>query len=144
MYIKEIKYEDLDGNPITEKFMFNYNKAELTVMNLEQPGGLQAYIEKIANTNDVPSLIKLFQKLILDSYGIKSDDGKHFIKEIDGHKLADDFKQTEAYSELFMLLATDAKEAEKFVNGIIPKSMVKELEEERKKQGLPANNTPLR
>ena len=142
MYIKEIEYEDLDGNKIKETFTFHYNKKELTVMNLEVPGGLNYYIEKISNTNDTPELIKLFQKLILGAYGEKSADGKKFIKVVDGHRLSEDFEQTEAHSELFMLLATDAKEAEKFINQCIPQSMVKEIEAERRNgniQNIPSH-----
>lgn len=138
MYKKEIKYEDLNGNEIKETFTFHYNKKELTVMNLEVPGGLQGYIEKISNTQDIPELIKLFQKLILSAYGVPSDDGKRFIKVKDGHKLAEDFEQTEAYSELFMLLATDAKEAEKFINQCIPQSLVKEIEAEKRNASISA------
>ena len=41
-------------------------------------------------------------------------------KDENGHKLADRFAQTEAYSELFMELSTDSTEAAAFINGIIP------------------------
>ena len=47
----------------------------------------------------------------------KSPDGKRFIKS---EELSTAFSQTEAYSQLFMELATDADAAAKFVNGIIP------------------------
>lgn len=134
MYIKEITYEDYNGEKVTEKFYFNFSRAELATMNLEVEGGLQNYIERITNTRDVPSLIKLFQDLILRSYGVKSDDGKKFIKVKDGHKLAEDFAQTDAYSEYFMLLVQDDKEAEKFINGVIPKQI---LDEAVKNKNLP-------
>ena len=134
MYIKEITYEDYNGEKVTEKFYFNFSRAELATMNLEVEGGLQNYIERITNTRDVPSLIKLFQDLILRSYGVKSDDGKKFIKVKDGHKLSEDFAQTDAYSEYFMLLVQDDKEAEKFINGVIPKQI---LDEAVKNKNLP-------
>lgn len=132
MYIKEIKYEDYNGETVSEKFYFNFTKAELATMNLEQEGGLQNYIDKISNERDTPKLIKLFQDLILRSYGVKSEDGKKFIKVKDGHKLAEDFMQTDAYSEYFMMLVQDEKEAEKFINGIIPKDILKEVESKKK------------
>ena len=43
--------------------------------------------------------------------------GKRFIKS---KELSEAFSQTEAYSQLFMELATDADAASKFVNGIVP------------------------
>lgn len=136
MYIKEISYEDFNGEKVTEKFYFNFTKAELATMNLEQEGGLQNYIERITNTRDTPKLIKLFQDLILKAYGVKSDDGKKFIKVKDGHKLAEDFAQTDAYSEYFMLLVQDEKEAEKFINGVIPKSVLNEVNKDQKNSSV--------
>ena len=61
---------------------------------------------------------------MLKAYGEKSPDGKRFIKVNDaGIPLSIGFSQTEAYSQLFMELATDAKAASDFVNGIIPANM---------------------
>ena len=54
---------------------------------------------------------------MLKAYGKKSDDGRRFIKT---PEISEEFAQTEAYSDLFMLLATNAEEAAKFVNGIVP------------------------
>ena len=50
---------------------------------------------------------------------VVSDDGKRFIKN---EQLREEFSQTEAYSDLFMELASDADAASAFVNGIIPKN----------------------
>lgn len=130
MYIKEIKYEDFGGNEVTEKFYFNLSESELTMMNLTQEGGLQNYIERIVNTRDAGSLAKLFNELILMSYGEVSDDRKHFIKIRDGHKLAEDFMQTEAYSVFFMELANSEKSLAEFINGVVPKKLLKEAEKQ--------------
>ena len=80
-------------------------------------GGLTEMINKIIETQDVPAIIKIFKDLILKSYGVKSPDGKRFIKS---EELSTAFAQTEAYSVLFMELATNAEEAAAFVNGIMP------------------------
>lgn len=142
MYIKEITYEDYNGEKVSEKFYFNFTKAELATMNLEQEGGLQNYIERISNERDTPKLVKLFQDLILKAYGVKSDDGKHFIKVKDGHRLAEDFMQTDAYSEYFMMLVQDDKEATNFINGCIPKELLKEVQEAQKQGNSPV--TPIK
>lgn len=62
----------------------------------------------------------------MKAYGEKSPDGKRMIKSAE---LSEAFAQTEAYSELFMKLATDSKAASEFVNGIIPADMVKAAEQ---------------
>lgn len=121
MLQKTIEYKDYNGNERSKTFYFNLNKAELAEMQLTTKGGLDEMIQRIINTQDVPKLIEIFKDIILKSYGEKSADGEMFIKKDEnGHKLADRFAQTEAYSELFMELSTDSTEAAAFINGIIP------------------------
>lgn len=120
MLKKTIKYTDYDGNEREEDFYFNLSKAEVTEMELSKEGGMSEYIKKISAAQNAPELIKLFKEIITKSYGEKSLDGKRFIKN---KELTEAFTQTEAYSELFVELASNADEAVKFVNGIMPKNM---------------------
>ena len=124
MYKKTITYPDYNGEEIKEDFYFNLTKAEILEMQLEKEGGLAEKIQAIVDSKNVPELIKIFKELILRSYGEKSDDGKRFIKS---PELSREFTQTEAYSELFMELATDSDAASAFINGIIPANLAKEL-----------------
>lgn len=117
MLKKTITYTDYNNEERTEDFYFNLSKAELMEMELSIAGGLSETINKIIKTKDVPSLIKIFKKLVLDAYGVKSADGKRFIKS---EELSAEFSQTEAYSQLFMELATNSDAASAFVNGIVP------------------------
>lgn len=117
MFKKTIKYTDYNGVERSEDFYFNLSKAEIAEMELSVNGGLSELIKKITNTQDTKQLIALFKDLILRSYGEKSLDGKRFIKN---EELREAFMQTEAYSELFMELASDADAATAFVNGITP------------------------
>lgn len=123
MLKKRIKYTDYDGNEREEDFYFNLSKAELIELELTTEGGLEQMIQKITDTRDMPKLIELFKRLILMSYGEKSENGKRFIKS---KELSDAFAQTEAYSELFMELATDDKAASEFVNGIVPQGLAED------------------
>lgn len=125
MLKKRIEYVDYDGNDRAEDFYFNLTKAEITELELSTEGGLQNMIEKIIDAKDTPQIIQFFKKIILLSYGEKSPDGRRFIKS---KELSDEFTQTEAYSELFMELATDDKAAAAFVNGIIPKDLAMEAD----------------
>lgn len=120
MYKKTITYEDYNGTTRTEDFYFNLSKAELLELELSTEGGYEQLLSKIIKTKDQVKLIKIFKDLILMTYGEKSPDGRKFIKS---EELRQDFMQTEAYSDLFLLLASDDKEAAAFVNGIIPQSL---------------------
>lgn len=116
--IKEtITFEDYNGVTRTEDFHFNLTKAEVMEMEMSQHGGMAEMIQRIVAEQNAPAIIKIFKDLVLKAYGKKSDDGRRFIKN---EQLREEFSQTEAYSQLFMKLATDADAAAKFVNGIMP------------------------
>lgn len=120
MLKKTITYTDYNGVERTEDFYFNLNKAEIMEMELSVNGGLAEMIKQIINTNDAPAIVKTFKELVLKAYGEKSPDGKRFIKS---DELREAFEQTEAYSILFMELATNSDAASNFVNGIVPSDM---------------------
>lgn len=142
MLVKEIKYKDYNGNERTEIAYFNLSKAELMEMELSTSGGFQQYMNRIINTQDSKELIKTFKELILKSYGIKSDDGRRFIKS---KELSDEFAQTEAYSELFMELATNAQSAAEFANGIVPQDVAEEASKLQDQAALDASKvTPIK
>lgn len=117
MLKKTITYTDFNGGTRTEDFYFNLSKAELAEMELTTEGGLAALIQRVVDTNDAPSIIKIFKEIVLKAYGEKSADGKYFNKSAE---IANAFSHTQAYSDIFMELATDAKAASAFVNGIMP------------------------
>ena len=101
MLKKTITYTDYDGLERTEEFRFNLTKAELMDMELTTVGTFSKLMQKIIDEKDMVRLAKYFKELILKSYGVKSDDGKRFIKS---PELSEAFSQTEAYSELYMEL----------------------------------------
>lgn len=119
MLTKKITYTDYNGVERTENFYFNLSKAELMEMEMGTAGGFTEMLTRIVDAQDATSIIKVFKELVLKAYGEKSPDGKRFIKSAE---LSEAFAQTEAYSILFMELATDADAASKFVNGIMPEA----------------------
>lgn len=119
MVSKTITYTDYQGTERTETFFFNLTKAELMEMEYTTVGGLSVMIDKLISAIDLPEIIKIFKELIQKSYGVVSADGRRFIKN--DEQLAS-FTQTEAYSQLFMELATDADKASAFISGILPKT----------------------
>ena len=120
MVVEKIKYTDFNGLEREEEFMFNLTEAEITEMELTTDGGLSDSIKKIIAAQDTPQIIKVFKMLLLKSYGEKSADGRRFVKS---DKLSEEFAQTNAYSQLFMKLATDDKAAVALINGIMSDHM---------------------
>ena len=116
-------YMDFNGTERTEEFHFNLTKAEIMEMEMGTSGGMAEMIQRIVAAQDAPAIIKIFKDLVLKAYGQKSPDGRRFIKN---QELREEFAQTEAYSQIFMRLATDPDEAAKFVNGIMPQDLVQQ------------------
>lgn len=120
MLKKTIPYKDYNGVERVEDFYFNLSKAEAMEMELSISGGLTEMIRKIVAAQDTPTIIATFKQIILKAYGEKSPDGRRFVKS---EELSKAFSETEAYSILYMELATDANAAAEFVNGIVPKDV---------------------
>lgn len=140
MLKKLIEYTDYNGKKRSENFYFYLNKAELMEMELGTVGGMQNLIQLIIDKQDIPEIIKAFKMIILKSYGEKSADGVRFIKS---EELSNAFSQTEAYSNLYMELISNADAAAAFINGIVPADLVKAAEErkEENKQEEPVAET---
>ena len=115
-----ITYTDYNGNTVKEDFYFHLNKAELMQMQFGANGAYSQFIERITNQRDLKVLGSEFEHIILNAYGEKSDDGRTFKKS---EEIRENFKSTEAYSELFMELITDADKAVSFIKGILPKDL---------------------
>jgi hypothetical protein len=110
-------YTDFNGVERTEDFYFHLTEAEIMEMEIGTAGGLAEMIKRVVDAKDFPTILKTFKDVVLKAYGIKSPDGRRFEKS---EQIAAEFAQTNAYSKLFVELATDDKAAAEFVNGIIP------------------------
>lgn len=126
MHIETVEYTDYNGVERKEDFFFNLTKAELLEMEMGIVGGFNAMVQRAIDAQDQPTLIATFKDLLLKSVGVKSADGRRFIKN---DEVRADFKETEAYSILFMKYATDAEAASKFINGIVPKDLAQEAQQ---------------
>lgn len=131
MFKDTIAYTDFDGNNREETHYFNLTKAEVVFLENSSVEGLfTGYLKRIVESQDNVKIMKEFEKLVRASYGIKSNDGKRFIKS---EEITNEFMQTEAYSEFIMKILGDADYAAAFVNGIMP------AEEKSRQQMVPAN-----
>ena len=128
MLKKTINYTDYDGNKKTTEQYFNLNKAELLKLEMSVKGGYTAYVKRIIEAEDQPTIVEIFEDLIRRSYGVKTLDGG-FTKRKEDY---DAFVSTEAYSELFMELASNSEAAAEFINGIIPADLAVQLHESDK------------
>lgn len=124
MYKKKITYVDYNGNERTEEFYFNLSKAEMIMLESTTPGGYTSYLQRIIDSKDNIALMNTFTDLIRRSYGVKSDDGKHFVKNAD---VVEDFLNSAAYDQMFMEFFTTDNAAADFAKGIMPDNLDRQL-----------------
>lgn len=129
MLKKTIKYEDFDGNKREEDHYFNLTTTELTDLSNSVDGGLDVLIEKIIKEKDNRKIYDLFKKIVLMSYGIKSDDGRRFMKS---DEISHEFTQTAAYDALMTELLQKEGMSSDFIKAIIPSEFRKQMENSEK------------
>jgi len=117
MLKRTFKYTDFDGNEVSDDYYFNLTKAEVMELELSAYGGLETLIKRLIEEKNSEQIVQIFKKIILMSVGEKSYDGKRFIKN---EEIRNNFYQTEAYSQLFVELVTDADKANEFLRGVVP------------------------
>ena len=121
MLKKTMTFTDYEGNERTEDHYFNLTRSECLKMEMSTNGGITKLITKLIQTQNMPEVMKIFENFLAQSYGEKSLDGRQFVKS---PELFTAFSQTPAYDQLFFTLCTDADEASKFINAIIPNEAV--------------------
>lgn len=123
MLKKTVTYRDFNDEETTEVFFFHLSQAELVELEMSKEGGFVKAMKRVQEAGDQATLVKEMKNIILMSYGQKSPDGKKFIKN---ERLREEFESSEAFSTLFMELATDAGSALEFFQGIIPSKLAAE------------------
>lgn len=123
MIKQTITYNDYNGMERTEDFYFNLTEVELMNMNLEHVN-LQDKMRALVNAKDMQAIMKLITKIIYQSHGVKSDDGKHFRKS---DEISTSFMQSPAYTVLFMDMLKGKIDPVKFIKGIVPSDIAKKI-----------------
>ena len=123
MLKKKVKYVDFDGEKREDTLYFNLTEPEVVRLDVQFPGGLEEYINNLDEKTNPQDILSLFEKVLRASYGVKSEDGRYFVKE---EKDVDLFYQSAAYSALFVELVQDADKAASFFNGLLTTTTVVE------------------
>lgn len=117
MLKRNITFENLDGEMVTKEFHFNLSKGELIRLEAENDGkgGYQAAMQRIVDAKDGKAIMDEFENIIMLTVGERQ--GDQFVKN---DEIRSAFRNTAAFDELLMELATDANAGAAFVNAVIP------------------------
>lgn len=122
MLKKTVTYEDYNGNTVSEDLFFNINPVEMTRMNDMYPGGAVAYFQNIQSSQDAIKMMEVISDIVLYAYGVKSEDGKRFIKN---KQIKEEFEQSEAFVTIISDLLTSETAGVEFMTAVLPKKLVK-------------------
>ena len=120
MLKETVTYKDYNGNERTEELYFNMNQFELTEFAASLPDDL---FDAITDANDKQvdnssmtirvveklgrvGVIDFIKRLVLDSYGVKSEDGLYFEKS---DEIKRKFSQTVAFDTVMTKLLFSSK-----------------------------------
>lgn len=134
MFKKTVTYTDFLGEERTEDCYFNLTRSELTELSQSVSGGLDVMLERMLSAKDNKGMMEWFKKIILMSYGIRSDDGRRFMKS---EEISKEFSETGAYDEIFMWLITGGDQAvAEFINGVVPPKVAEEASKLAAERGM--------
>lgn len=116
MFKKQIKYVDFHGTERVEDFYFHMSVPEVTRLEASFGGmSIETYAKALSEGKDPEKMIKFIEDIVLTSYGVKSDNGRAFLKT---PEIRAEFEYSQAYAELFEELLTKPEVAEKFAMGV--------------------------
>jgi hypothetical protein len=115
MFKQNITYVDFNGVERKEDFYFHLSLPEVTRFEAEIGRSMEEHVKDLVANQDLKTLIDFLEKMILNSYGRKTSDGKSFHKS---KELRLEFEHSQAYAELFEMLLTSRELAEKFGEGV--------------------------
>jgi hypothetical protein len=124
MFKDTITYVDFNGEETTEDFFFHLSASDIARIELSHSGrgkaGMVEELNRIIKKQNGAEIVAAFETFVLDSYGVKSDDGRRFIKTA---AVYEEFRFSNAYDVFFIKLVTDAEFGAKFINGLLPEDL---------------------
>lgn len=111
MFKHNVKYTDFNGNERTEDLYFHLSLPEVTRLEAEIGKPLTEYTKELADNMDMKKLLDFLERILLQSYGRKTSDGKSFYKS---KELREEFEYSQAYAEVFEQMLTNPELARKF------------------------------
>jgi hypothetical protein len=115
MFKHTVAYTDFNGTERKEDLYFHLSLPEVTRIEAEIGKPLNEYIQELTANQNMKDLLEFLEKMILNSYGQKTSDGKSFVKT---KGLRDEFEYSQAYAEVFEQLLTNTDLARKFGEGV--------------------------
>lgn len=131
MFSRTFEFKGYDGQMHKETWWFNLSEAELFEMELGSVGGVNGMMNRMLREEHPDKIVDMFKRIILKSVGERSTDGRRFIKKerpgMPWGEVAEDFRETPAYAQLFTELVQSGENLANFLKGAIPANVAEQL-----------------
>lgn len=122
---KEITFEDLDGNEITQEWWFRLDKTDALDMDIVHEKDPANYLKQIMKDQDSRKLLRVWRELLFASVGKR--EGNLLVKS---PEILAEFQQSGAYNQFFSeLIEADDAGASFFVS-IMPKDVQEKIQKD--------------
>lgn len=111
MFKHTVEYKDFNGHDRKEDLYFHLSLPEVTRLQAEIGTDIESHVKDLVANQDMNTLLAFLEKMLLNSYGRKTADGKSFHKS---KELRDAFEYSQAYAEIFEQVMTNPDLARKF------------------------------
>ncbi len=111
MFKHNITYVDFNGNERKEDLYFHLSLPEVTRLQAEIGTDIETHVKDLISNQDMNQLLAFLERILLNSYGQKTSDGKSFHKS---KAIRDEFEYSQAYAEIFEQFMTNPELAKKF------------------------------
>jgi hypothetical protein len=125
MLKRDITYIDANGEKVTDTFYFNLNEVEIVRINADYKGGIEEVFKRAAKTGEQKELFEVIERIILSSYGERTEDGKGFTKN---DILRNEFMNSFAYNALFKEIGANDDAAATFIKGVMPSEFSQDID----------------
>ncbi len=120
MLIRDITYQDGDGNTITETFHFHLTIREFVkLIGGNESSTIEEALKEL-ESKSIKEQVLEFDDFILSSYGVRSEDKKRFIKN---DELREQFADSFAYDALFTEFVMSETAANDFIMALLPENL---------------------
>jgi len=123
MYTRTFHCIGFDDKPYDVTYDFYLSRADLLKINMDGYWGLEAVMQKLIDTHNGTEIMNILDKIIMMSVGKESMDHRRFMRD---EEIKKEFRESDAYSQLFEELCMDAEKAAVFLNGCLPTSVLEE------------------
>lgn len=131
MFSRTFEYKGYDGQVHKETWWFNLSEAELFKMQLGTVGGVDGMMNRMLREEHPDKIVDMFESIILKAVGERSVDGRRFLKKerpgMPWGEVAEDFRETPAYDQLFTELVQSGEALANFLKGAIPADVAEQL-----------------